>query len=158
VRYAGDYDHKYSYSRVGYNLKASDFQAAVGVAQLDRLEGFIARRRHNWQTLYNGLKDLPIEIIQPAPNTIPSWFGFGFMTDRRHELQLYLNSKNIGNRPIMGGNLLRQKAFMNIDCEIIGSLDGANRIHEQGLYIGVTPIIDDDMLDYVIENMRAFYA
>lgn len=156
-RYDGEYDHKYSYDRIGYNLKASDFQAAVGLAQLDRLNGFVVRRRHNWQYLYNGLKDLPIEIIQPAPNTIPSWFGFPFLADRRNELARHLDKKGIGNRPIMGGNLLRQKAFRNIECEIVGTLDGANEIHERGLWVGVMPAITDDMLDYVIEVFHEFY-
>lgn len=157
-RYAGDYDHKYSYSRIGYNLKASDFQAAVGMAQMERLEGFIRKRRSNWQYLYNGLKDLPIEIISPADNTMPSWFGFAFLTDRRNELARYLDRHEIGNRPIMGGNLLRQKAFRDIECVVVGSLDGANRIHDHGLYIGVFPGITVDMLDYVIEVMRGFYS
>lgn len=157
IRFKGDYDHKYTYSRVGYNLKASDFQAAVGVAQLDRLKGFIKKRQNNHAYLRAGLADLPIEIVEKTPNSVPSWFGFAFLTDRRNELARYLDRHGVGNRPIMGGNLLRQKAFMNIEHEVVGSLDGANRIHESGLYIGVFPGITVDMLDYVIETMKGFY-
>jgi CDP-6-deoxy-D-xylo-4-hexulose-3-dehydrase len=156
-RYDGDYDHKFTYSRIGYNLKASDFQAAVGVAQLDRLKGFIETRRHNWAYLYGGLSDLPISIIQPAPHTQPSWFGFAFLTDKRNELAKYLDSKEIGNRPIMAGNILRQPAYKNISHKIIGDLKGADRIHEQGLWIGCFPGIDKPMMDYVIEAFHEYF-
>jgi CDP-6-deoxy-D-xylo-4-hexulose-3-dehydrase len=158
LRYANDYDHKYTYSRIGYNLKASDFQAAVGVAQLDRIERFGRIRRANHQYLKDGLKDLPIEIVEATPNGDPSWFGFPFLTDRRNELARYLDKHGIGNRPIMAGNVLRQPAYRDTEIHVIGDLKGANRIHESGLWIGVMPAITQDMLDYVIENMRAFYA
>ena len=157
TRFANDYDHKYTYSRIGYNLKASDFQAAVGVAQLDRLHGFIQKRRVNWHYLHEGLRDLPIEIIEPSPDSVPSWFGFAFLTDRRNELARYLDKHEIGNRPIMAGNILRQPAYKDIQHEVIGTLDGANRIHSDGLWVGVFPGINFDMLDYVIEKVRKFY-
>lgn len=157
-RYDYDYDHKYTYSRIGYNLKASDFQAAVGVAQMDNVNGFVSKRIHNWQYLHDGLKDLPIEIVQPTPNSTPSWFGFAFLTDRRNELARYLDGKQIGNRPIMAGNIMRQPAYRDAEIRVIGHLDGANKIHERGLWIGVMPAITDDMLDYVIETMKGFYA
>jgi CDP-6-deoxy-D-xylo-4-hexulose-3-dehydrase len=157
TRFVGDYDHKYSYSRIGYNLKASDFQAAVGVAQLDRLKEFINKRRVNWHYLHEGLQDLPIEIIEAAPDSVPSWFGFAFLTDRRNELARYLDKHEIGNRPIMGGNLTRQKAYYGETYKVIGDLPGANRIHESGLWIGVYPGINFEMLDYVIEVFHAFY-
>lgn len=156
-RFGNDYDHKYTYSRIGYNLKASDFQAAVGVAQMDRLEGFVKKRRENWQYLYNGLKDLPIEIVEATANSNPSWFGFAFLTDKRNELARYLDENGIGNRPAMGGNLLRQPAYRNVEHKIIGKLDGANRIHEQAIWVGVFPGITFAMLDYVIEKMKRFY-
>lgn len=158
-RYAGDYDHKYTYSRIGWNLKASDFQAAVGVAQLERLDSFIKHRQARWQYLYDGLSRLPLQIVKPAPGSVPSWFGFAFLTERRNELARFLDSKGIGNRPIMGGNLLRQPAYARrIEYEIIGELTGADKIHEQGLWIGVFPGISFDMLDYVIEAFHAFYT
>lgn len=157
TRYKGDYDHKYTYSRIGYNLKASDFQAAVGVAQLDRLQDFIARRRSNWEYLRAGLAELPIKIVEAAPNSNPSWFGFAFLTSERNRLARYLDSKEIGNRPIMAGNILRQPAYKNIEHKVIGNLDGANKIHEQGLWVGCFPGLNTDHLDYVIETMKGFY-
>lgn len=157
IRYKGDYDHKYTYSRIGYNLKASDLQAAVGVAQLDRLQDFIARRRSNWEYLRAGLAELPIEIVEAAPDSNPSWFGFAFLTHERNRLARYLDSKEIGNRPIMAGNILRQPAYKNIEHRVIGNLDGANKIHEQGLWIGCFPGLNTGHLDYVIEKMKGFY-
>ena len=155
-RFSYDYDHKYQYSEIGYNLKASDFQAAVGVAQLDRLPGFIKRRRENWQYLRDNLNDLPLEFVEPTGN--PSWFGFPFLTDRRNELQRYLEKNEIGNRPIMAGNIMRQPAYRDQEMHVIGNLDGANKIHEQGLWVGCFPGITTEMLDYVIEAFHEFYA
>lgn len=158
ARFNNDYDHKYTYSRIGYNLKASDFQAAVGVAQLDRLEGFIQVRRENWDYLYNALKDLPIEIVTATPGSNPSWFGFAFLTDRRNELARYLDSQGVGNRPIMGGNLTRQPAYRSTEYQVLGTLDGANKIHECGIWVGVFPGITPDMRGYQVEMMRKFYG
>lgn len=157
MRFDYDYDHKYTYSRVGYNLKASDLQAAVGVAQLDRLANFIAARRRNWEYYRERLRGLPIEIVERTPDSNPSWFGFAFLTSRRNELARYLDTLGIGNRPIMGGNLTRQPAYRNIEHHVIGSLDGANEIHERGLWIGVFPGIMREMQDYVIEKMKDFF-
>lgn len=157
ARFANDYDHKYTYSRIGYNLKASDFQAAVGVAQLDRINTFIRVRRKNWKYLHDGLKDLPIDIVQPTPGSAPSWFGFAFLTDRRNELARHLNKNQIGNRPIMAGNIMRQPAYREQDIKVIGNLKGANLIHESGLWIGVMPAITKEMMDYVIEVFHEFY-
>ena len=156
TRFKGDYDHKYTYSRIGYNLKASDFQAAVGVAQLDRLEGFILSRRDNWWYLYHGVKHLPIDIIHGEGE--PSWFGFAFLTDKRNELAQWLENQGVGNRPIMGGNLMRQPAYKDIKHEVIGSLDGANEIHERGLWVGCFPGLTKNQLDWTIMTMRGFYA
>ena len=157
TRYEGDYDHKYTYSRLGYNLKASDFQAAAGVAQLDRLQGFCERRRSNHAYLRAGLDGLPLEFVEATPGSNPSWFGFAFLTSGRNKLARYLDGKGIGNRPIMGGNLLRQPAYKNVEHRVIGNLDGANKIHEQGLWIGCFPGITQDMMDYVIETMKGYF-
>jgi CDP-6-deoxy-D-xylo-4-hexulose-3-dehydrase len=156
-RYSGDYDHKYTYSRIGWNLKASDFQAAVGVAQLERLPGFIEKRRSNWLYLREGLDGLPLEFIEAAPNTNPSWFGFAFLTPNRNKLAQFLDNKGIGNRPIMAGNILRQPAYKNIKYEVIGNFDGANKIHEQGLWIGCFPGITEEMMDYTIEAFHEYF-
>jgi len=157
TRYKGDYDHKYTYSRIGYNLKASDLQAAVGVAQLGRLGYFIQCRRDNWEYLRYHLDRLPIDIIDPALEAEPSWFGFPFLTDDRNKLAQYLDQHGVGNRPIMGGNLTRQPAYKDVDYEVIGSLAGADEIHERGLWVGVFPGITREMLDYTIEVMKGFY-
>jgi CDP-6-deoxy-D-xylo-4-hexulose-3-dehydrase len=156
-RYDGDYDHKYTYSRIGYNLKASDFQASIGVAQLERLEGFVQKRKDNWNYLRAGLMDLPVELVEATQDSSPSWFGLAFLTDRRNELARYLDGKEIGNRPIMAGNILRQPAYKHIEHKVIGNLDGANKIHEQGLWIGVMPAITTDMMDYTIEMIRRYF-
>jgi CDP-6-deoxy-D-xylo-4-hexulose-3-dehydrase len=157
TRFGGDYDHKYTYSRIGYNLKASDFQAAVGVAQLDRLAGFVEARRRNWQYLRDGLDGLSIEFVEATVGSDPSWFGFAFLTPERNKLARYLDDHGIGNRPIMGGNLLRQPAYKNIEHRVIGNLDGANKVHEQGLWIGVFPGITPDMRDYQIDTIREYF-
>ena len=157
-RFAGDYDHKYSYDRLGYNMKMSDLQAAVGVAQLEEIETFHRIRRRNWQMLHDGLIDMPIDIIMASPHSNPSWFGFAFMTDRRNDLARYLEKHDIGNRPIMGGNLLRQHAFMDIEREVIGDLDGANEIHERGIYIGCFHGLNEAQIEHSIKTVRGFYA
>jgi CDP-6-deoxy-D-xylo-4-hexulose-3-dehydrase len=156
-RHDGDYDHKYTYSRIGYNLKATDLQAAVGVAQMDRLEGFIRRRIENWIFLRENLEGLPIEFVEATPNSNPSWFGFAFLTAERNKLARYLDSKGIGNRPIMGGNLLRQPAYKDIEHRVIGNLDGADKIHERGIWVGVYPGITNEMREYQVETIRAYY-
>jgi len=156
-RFAGDYDHKYTFSRIGYNLKASDFQAAVGCAQLLKLEGFIQKRRENHAYLADALKDLRIEIVQATPGCNPSWFGFAFLTPERNKLAKYLDDNGVGCRPIMGGNLLRQPAYKNIKYRVVGDLKSANKIHEQGLWIGVFPGITPDMRDYQVEAMRRYF-
>jgi len=158
TRFEGTYDHKYTYSRIGYNLKASDFQAAVGVAQLDRLQGFIQKRKDNHAYLRAGLDNLPIEFVEATTNSDPSWFGFAFLTDKRNELARYLDEHGVGNRPIMAGNLLRQPAYKDIEHRIIGNLDGADRIHREGIWIGVYPGITDEMRAYQVETIRKFYA
>lgn len=151
-------EHKYYYSRIGWNLKASDLQAAVGVAQLDRLDGFIQRRIENWNYLRDALDGLPLEFVEATPNSRPSWFGFAFLTPDRNKLARYLDSKGIGCRPVMGGNLLRQPAYKDIEHRVIGNLDGANAIHERGLWIGVYPGITDEMREYQVKTIKEFYA
>jgi CDP-6-deoxy-D-xylo-4-hexulose-3-dehydrase len=155
TRFDGDYDHKYTYSRIGYNLKASDFQAAVGVAQLKKLDGFIKDRKRNWKYLYAHLHELPIDII--TGNGEPSWFGFAFLTDRRNELARFLDKHGVGNRPIMAGNLTRQPAYKDVKYEVIGDLTGADKIHEQGLWVGCFQGLSVEQLDHTIEVMNEFY-
>jgi CDP-6-deoxy-D-xylo-4-hexulose-3-dehydrase len=158
TRYAGDYDHKYTYSRIGYNLKASDFQAAVGVAQLARIQGFVEKRRENWDYLRAGLDGLPLEFIESTVGSVPSWFGFAFLTPERNKVARFLDSHGVGNRPVMAGNVLRQPAYRNIEHRVIGNLDGANKIHEQGLWIGCFPGLSTEQLDYMIEALHEYFA
>ena len=157
-RFDGDYDHKYTYSRIGYNLKASEFQAAVGCAQLPKLDGFIEKRKHNFKRLYEGLKDLENIFYLPeaTPGSDPAWFGFPLtiredipMTAR--DMQIKLMEHKIDSRRIFGGNLLRQPAYKNIEHRVIGDLKTTNLIHDKGFWIGVWQGINDDMIDYMIE-------
>jgi len=157
TRYDGDYDHKHVFSRVGYNLKANDFAAAVGVAQLDRLNGFVARRKENWKYLHDNLIDLPIEIVEATPDSDPSWFYFAFLTPERNKLACYLDANGVGNRPMFGGNLTRQPAYRSVEYQVLGHLPGANRVHEEAICVGVFPGITDEMRDYQIEVIRRFY-
>lgn len=157
------YDHKYVYSHIGYNLKATDMQAAVGVAQLDKLPGFIAARRRNWQRLCEGLADLDDVLIlpEPTPNSDPSWFGFA-MTVRqsapfkRSDLVAYLENHRIATRLLFGSNLVRQPAFKGHPYRVVGTLDNADVITEGTLWIGVYPGITDEMIDYMLQTIHDF--
>jgi len=155
-RFAGDYDHKYTYSRIGYHLPGSDVHAAVGVTQLSRLDEWTNKRRHNWQYLYDGLKGSQYVLPIQQPDSDPSWFGFAVMTRRRNELARYLDERKIGNRPLFGGNLLRQPAYARAVYRTVGDLPVANLIHENVLWVGCWPGLTDEMLQYVVEVMRDF--
>ena len=156
-RFSFDYDHKYTYSEIGYNLKASDFQAAVGVAQLDRLERFTRIRKEKQYYLRACLEGLPLEFVEATEGSSPSWFGLAFLTDKRNELARFLDKKQIGNRPIMAGNIMRQPAYRDQEMHVIGDLKGANKIHEQGLWIGCFPGITQDMMNYTVEAFHEFF-
>ena len=150
------YDHKYVYSHIGYNLKVTDMQAAIGVAQLDKLEGFITRRKSNFQKLYTLLEPYQDRLILPqaTPNSDPSWFGFvitvredaGFT---RNELTRFIEVNRIETRNLFSGNLLRQPAFMEIEHRVVGDLKNTDIITERTFFIGVYPGIDDSQLDYI---------
>jgi CDP-6-deoxy-D-xylo-4-hexulose-3-dehydrase len=157
------YDHKYIYSHIGYNLKMTDMQAAVGVAQMDKLPGFIKRRNTNWQRLRNGLAGLEEFLVLPeaTAGSEPSWFGFA-LTVRpeapftRFELVSHLESLRIGTRQIFGGNLLRQPAYQDLDLRVVGDLTNADLITEGSFWIGVYPGLTDEMIDFVIEVIEEF--
>ncbi|MDP3713047.1 MAG: lipopolysaccharide biosynthesis protein RfbH [Mycobacteriales bacterium] len=158
------YDHKYTYSHIGYNLKASDMQAAVGLAQMPKLEGFVKARNRNWQTLHDGLEDLDCLIMPRAtPHSEPSWFGFAITIQpgshfSRHDMVQYLDAKKIGTRQLFGGNLLRQPAYANIECRVVGDMTNADIVTDQTFWVGVYPGLTDEMLDYVVQCIRAFVA
>ncbi|MDD1748299.1 MAG: lipopolysaccharide biosynthesis protein RfbH [Methanothrix sp.] len=150
------YDHKYVYSHIGYNLKVTDMQAAVGVAQLGKLRDFIARRKANFKKLYEILEPFQDRLLLPCPTpqSDPSWFGFvitvrdqaGFT---RNDLTHFLESNRIETRNLFSGNLLRQPAFLNIDHRVVGDLKNTDLITERTFFIGVYPGINDSQLEYI---------
>ena len=153
------YDHKYTYSHLGYNLKSGDIQAAIGLAQLDRLDSFVENRRKNWKYLYKNLKELEEFFLFPKPteNSDPSWFGFAITIKdnspiSRNDLVAKLNERKIGTRLLFGGNLLRQPAFIGTPRRVVGDLKNSDTVMNQTFWIGVWPGLTEQMLDYVIEN------
>ena len=152
------YDHKYTYSHIGYNLKMTDMQAAVGVSQLKKLPEFIARRRANFTALREGLKDLEEFFIlpEPTPNSEPSWFGFPIAVRpdapfNRNQVIAFLESRNIATRLLFGGNLLRQPAYQGIKHRVVGSLENTDFIMNQVFWIGVFPGLSHEMIAYVLD-------
>lgn len=157
------YDHKYVYSHVGYNLKMTDMQAAVGVAQLDKLEGFIQARNSNFNKIYAGLKDLQEFLILPeaTKNSEPSWFGFPITVRKdapftRFELVQHIESRRIGTRQLFGGNLLRQPAYLKSPMRVVGDLTNADFITENTFWIGVYPGLTNEMVNFMIETVSDF--
>ena len=155
------YDHKYTYSHLGYNLKSGDIQAAIGLAQLDRLETFVSLRKRNWTYLSNALKDLEEFLVLPkaSKNSDPSWFGFALTVKpsspkTRNQIVKELNDKKIGTRLLFGGNLLRQPAFIGSPRRVIGDLVNTDRIMNDTFWIGVWPGLSIKMLDYMIATLR----
>lgn len=155
------YDHKYTYSHVGYNLKSGDIQAAIGLAQLDRLESFIELRRRNWNYLSQKLADLSNFLILPkaTEGSDPSWFGFAITVREnspktRDQIVQDLNSKQIGTRLLFGGNLLRQPGFLGTPRRVIGNLRNSDRIMTNSFWIGVWPGLTLEMLDYMCETLH----
>jgi CDP-6-deoxy-D-xylo-4-hexulose-3-dehydrase len=157
------YDHKYIYSHIGYNLKLTDMQAAVGIAQLKKLPGFIETRKRNWRLLYEGLKPFEEFLIlpQPTPGSDPSWFGF-LITVRpealfaRNDLVRYLESRKIATRLLFGGNLTRQPAYQNVPHWIVGELRNTDVVMNQTFWVGVYPRLTDQMIAYIVEMVATF--
>lgn len=157
------YDHKYIYSHLGYNLKISDMQAAVGLAQLDHLPEFIAARKRNFQRLKEGLKDLEKFFILPeaTPNSDPSWFGFTITCREgapfnRDAVVQYLNQQKIGTRYLFAGNLIRQPYMIGREYRVSGELTNSDRIMHDTFWLGVFPGLQDPAIDYVIDSMHNF--
>ncbi|MDX2227632.1 MAG: lipopolysaccharide biosynthesis protein RfbH [Verrucomicrobiae bacterium] len=157
------YDHKYTYSHIGYNLKATDMQAAVGVAQLQKLPDFIAARQKNFQHLYNSLSDLSEFLLlpEPTPGAVPSWFGFclGLRDSApfsRRELIGFLESRKIATRLLFGGNLTRQPAYQNQPHRICGPLTRTDWVMERVFWIGIYPGLTPEMLDYSSACLHEF--
>lgn len=155
------YDHKYTYSHLGYNLKSGDIQAAIGLAQLDRLDSFIDLRRRNWAHLRSGLKGLEELFVLPeiAPESDPSWFGFALTVKpggpkTRNQIVQELNDAKIATRLLFGGNLLRQPAFQGTPRRVIGDLTNTDVVMNDTFWIGVWPGLTIPMLDYMIESLH----
>lgn len=155
------YDHKYTYSHLGYNLKSGDIQAAIGLAQLDRLESFVELRRRNWAYLKHGLRDLEDYFILPEPTleSDPSWFGFALTVKpgapkSRNQIVKELNDAQIATRLLFGGNLLRQPAFIGTPRRVVGDLTNTDIVMNDTFWIGVWPGLTIPMLDYVIEVLN----
>lgn len=155
------YDHKYTYSHIGYNLKISDMQAAVGVAQLEKLEGFVAARVNNFAYLAKQLQPLSKVFSLPyAPQgSKPSWFGFPIAVRpetglERDQIVRFLNSRKIGTRLLFGGNLTRQPAYRNVNMRIIGDLPNSDFITKNVFWVGIYPGMTKPMLDYMAESLH----
>lgn len=159
------YDHKYTYSHLGYNLKITDMQAAVGVAQIERLPDFIAARRRNFARLHAGLQGLEEFLILPEATrrSEPSWFGF-LITVReeapftRNQLMDALNKRGVATRNLFAGNLVRQPYMRGRNYRVVGSLTNTDRVMNQTFWIGVYPGLTDAHIDYVISVIREFVA
>ncbi len=156
------YDHKYTYSHVGYNLKVSDMQAALGVSQLKKIDHFIARRRENFSGLEARFKarglDRWYHLPVPTPGTEPSWFGY-LLTVRdgtgidRNMLARTLEDRKVGTRMLFAGNLTRQPAFQDVDYRVHGTLDNTDKIMNDSFWVGVWPGIDDPRMDYIADTL-----
>ncbi len=157
------YDHKYVYSHLGYNLKATDMQAAVGHAQLERIDGFVAQRRANHAYLSEALADLQDTLILPeaTPNSDPSWFGYAITVRPdapfgRAELVDHLESRGIATRLLFAGNLLRQPAYQDVEHRVVGSLETTDLVAARTFWIGCYPGLGEDHLEYMAQQLRSF--
>ena len=158
------YDHKYVYSHFGYNLKATDMQAAIGCAQLEKFPSFVEKRKYNWRRLYEGLKDLQDKLVLPeaAPYSDPSWFGFLITCKEgvsRNKLVQFMESKNIQTRMLFAGNLVKHPCFDELrksgaGYRVVGTLKETDRIMNDAFWIGVYPGMTEEMTDYMAETIR----
>lgn len=159
------YDHKYVYSHLGYNLKMTDMQAAIGLAQMDRLPGFVAARRANFSYLSERLASLADFLILPeaTPGAAPSWFGFPITLREeagvdRVDLLRYLDQYRIGTRLLFAGNLTRQPYFQGRDYRIAGDLSNTDRVTSQTFWLGLYPGLDRERLDFVADKLELFFG
>ncbi len=157
------YDHKYIYSHIGFNLKATDMQAAIGLSQLSKIEQFVEKRRKNFDYLLGLMRNLEQFFILPQPttNANPSWFGF-LMTIRpdvnlsRAELVAYLEERKIGTRLLFGGNLLKQPAYSDVPHRVVGTLENTNTIMDRAFWIGIWPGLEEKHFDYMYQQLNAY--
>ena len=156
------YDHKYIYSHIGYNLKATDIQAALGLSQLKKIEKFSDARKQNFSYLYIGLSKVQGLIMPRATDkSDPSWFGFPLTLDPAHpadreELLRFLDSRKIGTRLLFAGNLTRQPAYKNVDWRIVGDLTNTDIVMKRTFWVGTYPGLTSVMLDYIVASISEF--
>lgn len=160
------YDHKYVYSHFGFNLKATDMQAAIGVAQLEKLPYFTEKRIENFNKLYNELKDLEeFSFVKAQPNSNPSWFGFMLTLNdntkfTRNDIVQYLENNNIQTRNLFAGNMLKHPMFNNlqkdVDYRVIGDLQNTDKIMNDSFWIGVYPNMSNEMIEYMIKKIKEY--
>jgi CDP-6-deoxy-D-xylo-4-hexulose-3-dehydrase len=161
-RLPAGYDHKYIFSHVGYNLKATDIQAALGRTQLTKLSRFIDARRRNWRLLRDRLNGIDgLMLPEPTPHSDPSWFGFALTVApdapfTRAEIVDYLGERKIGTRPLFAGNITRQPAYVDREFRVVGDLANSDIAAERTFWIGVYPALTEEMLVYVSDSIHAF--
>ena len=159
------YDHKYTYSHFGYNLKVTDLQAAVGIEQLKKFPSFIERRKHNWARLHAALEDIQDKIIlpEPAENSDPSWFGFLISVRpepglNRNDVTKYIESKNVQTRLLFSGNIIKQPCFNEIRgtdaYRVVGNLENSDFVVNNTFWVGVYPGMTDTMIDYMAQVIK----
>lgn len=159
------YDHKYTYAHLGYNLKITDMQAACGLAQMDKLDGFVQARKDNFAYLKDKLSSCEKFLILPeaTPNSDPSWFGF-FMSIRpeteirRVDLLSYLDQHKIGTRLLFAGNLVRQPYMKDQNFRVSGDLTRTDAVMNNGFWVGVYPGLTTEMLDFVVDKIQTFFS
>jgi CDP-6-deoxy-D-xylo-4-hexulose-3-dehydrase len=156
------YDHKYIYSHIGYNLKATDMQAALGLSQLNKVDRFVQARKDNFNYLFAALKDVEGLILPVAtPKSDPSWFGFPLTIDPSHpanreELLRFLDSRKIGTRLLFAGNLTKQPAYRNVDFKIVGDLTNTDIVMTRTFWVGTYPGLTTAMLDFIADSIKEF--
>ena len=157
------YDHKFTYSNIGYNLKATDLQASIGVVQMDKLENFIDKRKNNWLKINNFMEKYEDYFIRhkPMENSDPSWFGYAITVKEnqyfnRDELVNFLNENRIATRLMFGGNLVKQPAYKEQEFRIHKNLINADIVMNSTFWIGVYPGINNEMLEYIFERFEEF--
>ncbi len=158
------YDHKYIYSHIGYNLKATDMQAALGLSQLAKLDHFVARRKENFDHLYGRLKNVSGLILPRAtPGSDPSWFGFPItlhpdLEVDREELLRFLDSRLIGTRLMFAGNITKQPAYRDVEFRVVGNLTNTDIVMKRTFWVGVYPGLTPPMLDFMADSILSFLS
>lgn len=157
------YDHKYTYSNIGYNLKVTDMQAAVGLSQLNKVKQFVEARRSNWKKIFDGINSSPflkenLAPVLPTEGTEPSWFGFPLHCSARVNRDLLvrkLEEKKVGTRLVFAGNLTKQPAYRNVEYKVSGALSATDLIMTKSFWIGVHPALDDVRIHYMLEQLES---